>query len=89
MSVDAAGRPADEEYIPYYGHYINLVTDGEVIDILARQIEETTAYLAPFTAEQAVWRPAPGEWNTTEIVGHPSRDQAIRIGLAGLERIRN
>lgn len=70
MTHAAVGRPVADEYIPYYGQYIRLVPDGDVVEILAHQIEETTALLAAFTPAQAAWRPAPGEWNALQIVGH-------------------
>lgn len=63
-------RPTAEEYIPYYGQYIRLVPDGDILALLTRQIAETAAFFAAFTPAQGRWRPAPGEWNATEIVGH-------------------
>jgi hypothetical protein len=71
------GRPGDEEYLPYYGTYIQKVPDGDIVDRLDRQIDETVAYVAPFTMEQAQWRPAPGEWNITEIVGHLADSERV------------
>ena len=64
------GRPDADECDPYYFEYIGLVGDGHVLTLLERQIAESAAYLAAFTPEQALWREAPGEWNTVEIVGH-------------------
>ncbi|MHB8647580.1 MAG: DinB family protein [Thermomicrobiales bacterium] len=64
------GRPGDGEYVPFYDTYIRLVPDGDLLAILDRQMDETVAFLSTFTAEQARWRPAPGEWNAMEIVGH-------------------
>jgi len=71
------GRPGADECLPYYFQYIDLVADGHIIDILARQIAESAALLATFTPEEARWREAPGEWNVVEIVGH----------LADVERV--
>jgi hypothetical protein len=64
------GRPDADECLPYYFNYIDLVTDGPIVQRLERQIGESAAYLSAFTAEQALRREAPGEWNTVEIVGH-------------------
>ncbi|MDQ6907890.1 MAG: DinB family protein [Chloroflexota bacterium] len=64
------GRPKTGESSPYYEQYIRLVPDGDIVEILDRQIDETVAALSSFTVEQAQWRPAPGEWNVVEIVGH-------------------
>jgi DinB family protein len=71
------GRPNDGEYVPYYGTYIRLVPDGDLITILERQIDAMVADLSTFTAEQAAWRPAPGEWNATEIVGHLADSERV------------
>lgn len=70
MTAYDPGRPTAEEHIPYYEQYIRLVPDGNVIDILTRQINETAAFLAEMSPERARWRPAPGEWDALEIVGH-------------------
>lgn len=64
------GRPGDGEYVPFYATYIRLVPDGDLLALLDRQIDEIVAFLSTFTAAQAAWRPAPGEWNMKEIVGH-------------------
>jgi len=69
MSVNP-GRPQVGEFVDYYGQYINLVPEGDISSILEQQIDETVATLSTFSDEQAVWRPAPGEWNVIEIVGH-------------------
>lgn len=70
MAAEVPGRPNSTEYHPYYADYIRLVPDGDIITILERQIEQTVASLAKFSETHAQWRPAPGEWNVTEIVGH-------------------
>lgn len=71
------GRPNAGEYLPYYEQYIRLVPDGDIVELLGRQIAETVAALAPFTEEQTQWRPAPGEWNMKEIVGHVSDTERV------------
>ncbi len=70
MNTIKPGRPGADECIPYFAQYIALVPDGHIVDILARQIAESTTLLASFTPAQARWRPAPGEWSAVEIVGH-------------------
>jgi hypothetical protein len=70
MVTTNPGRPQSGEFLDYYGQYINLVPEGEISDILERQIDQTVETLSGFSDEQAAWRPAPGEWNVKEIVGH-------------------
>ena len=70
MTLFDPGRPTASEHTLYYGHYIGLVPTGAIVALLERQISDSLALLATLSPEQAAWRPAPGEWNTTEIVGH-------------------
>src|SRR5205085_2602438 len=72
MGVDVTlrGRPSDNEHIPYFRQYIDLVPDGDILDILKRQIDETERYFLGFSAEAALWRSAPEEWNAIEVLGH-------------------
>src|SRR4051812_47886692 len=71
------GRPEAGEHSPYYGQYIGRVPDGNVLDLLERQAIETERLLGSYTQAQAEWRPAPGEWNATEIVGHLSDAERV------------
>src|SRR4051794_14984950 len=67
---DPIGRPAPDEALPYYFQYIDLVPDDDIIATLARQIDDTTTFLATLSTAQAQQRPAPREWNAIELVGH-------------------
>lgn len=77
MTTANPGRPTDGEYLPYYEPYIRRVPDGDIGEIFERQIAETAAFFAPFSAEQAWWRPAPKEWSVIEIVGHLADSERI------------
>lgn len=70
MGIGEHGRPESSEYLPYFGQYIGLVPDGDIIETLASQIGGTADCLSAFTADAARWRPEVGEWNALEIVGH-------------------
>ena len=70
-------RPQDDEYIPYYGKYIGLVPDGDLVDTLRTQIRETLSLLRAIPEDRASYRYAPGKWSIKEVVGH----------LADVERI--
>ncbi len=90
MTTTFPARPLAEEYTPYYGGYIALVPNGDLVSMLAQQGEETTALLASCSPAQARFRPAPDEWNTVEIVGHLADTErvlvyrALRIARADL-----
>ncbi len=71
------GHPDPSEHTSYYGQYIALVPEGDIIETLTRQHQETAALLDGFDDERARWRPAPQEWNTLEIVGHLADTERI------------
>jgi uncharacterized damage-inducible protein DinB len=70
MSSSSATRPTDAEYAPYYGRYINLVPEGDIVDTLSQQLEETLGLLGGISESQAGYRYAPGKWSIKELVGH-------------------
>ncbi len=72
---DLRGRPGEVEHIPYYEQYIKLSPEGDILDILDRQIAETERYFAAFSADGAVWRPEPAEWSAIQVAG-PLADAA-------------
>lgn len=63
------GRPDSSEYAPYYGKYVSLVPEGDILATLERQWLETVALLAPREAD-ADFRYAPGKWSVKESLGH-------------------
>ena len=63
-------RPADDEHAPYYGKYIGLVSDGEIIRTLEAQLVETLALLSGVTEQGATFRYAPDKWSVKQALGH-------------------
>ena len=70
MSPTNPGRPGPDEYLAYYGQYIDRVPVGDMIALLGQQLEATWALLAPLSPEQANFRPKPEDWNIIEVMGH-------------------
>ncbi len=64
------GKPDSTEYAPYYGKYVSLVPDGDIITQLRQQFTETTELLRAVSEQQANARYAPGKWSIKEVVGH-------------------
>jgi len=64
------GRPGAGEYIPYYEQYIRLVPDGDIVDILERQLAATLASTTSLAPERARGSAAPEGWSASEVVGH-------------------
>lgn len=70
-------RPQDSEYLAYYGRYISLVPEGDIVVTLARQNEDTIALLRSLTEAQGQFRYAPGKWSVKELVAHVSDGERI------------
>jgi len=66
----AIERPNPTEYAEYYRRYVDLVPDGDLIDTLVDQFDETALMLGPLTDEEASRPYAPGKWSIKEVVGH-------------------
>lgn len=64
------GRPARDESVEYYFHYIDLVPDGDIRTILDDQRRETLAFLSAVPGSLAGHRYAPGKWSVSEVAGH-------------------
>ena len=70
MSATAPARPEKNEYAPYYDRYVLLVPDGEVVETLERQSEDTLALLRGVGEERAAHRYEEDKWSIKQVVGH-------------------
>ena len=62
--------PQPGEYNDFNWEYIRRVPAGDVLQFMEIQVAETVALLGGLSEEQVLARPAPGEWNIKEIIGH-------------------
>jgi DinB superfamily len=63
-------RPPADEYAPHQEAYVAAVPEGDVLDLLERQRQETQALLAGLSDAAALHQYAPGKWSVKEVVGH-------------------
>jgi hypothetical protein len=63
-------RPASTEYAAYYGKYIDLVPETDVVAALAAQLDEVFPFLRAVPEAQGNVRHAPYTWSVKEVVGH-------------------
>lgn len=70
MKTSRSIRPEKGEYASEYQYYIDLVQDGDIIEVLQRQIADTAASLASVSEAAADFRYAPDKWSIKEIAGH-------------------
>ncbi len=66
-----------EEYPDDYERYISLVSEGNVVDHLAKQLETTNSLLSLLTETQANYRYAPEKWSVKEVIGHIADTERI------------
>ncbi len=70
VETSAASKPAPDEYAPYYGKYISLVPDGDILATLKKQLPATAALLSSRKEKDGDLRYAPGKWSVKESLGH-------------------
>ena len=70
-------RPGPGEYAEPFRTYVERVPEGDVLDLLATQIDGTLRLLTGLSDEAARLRYAPGKWSVKEVVGHLSDSERI------------
>jgi hypothetical protein len=70
MTTLTINRPEATEYAPYYGRYVSLVPDGDILKTLEGQLGATGELLGGISEAQANSRYAPDKWSIKELVGH-------------------
>jgi hypothetical protein len=65
-----ARRPARTDYAAHYDTYIRLVVDGDLPELLARQMARTLPWYRGVPPERAAAAYAPGKWTVAEVLGH-------------------
>jgi len=63
-------RPEASEYAPFYAGYVGLVPDGDLLDTLERQGEDTARILGGLPEARGDHAYAPGKWTVKEVLGH-------------------
>ena len=63
-------RPEPDEFLPYFGRYIDLVPDGDLLTILERQVDDVCSALEAVDPVAAATRPVAGEWSPLDIAVH-------------------
>lgn len=58
------------EYDEYSAHYIALVPEGALLDLLDQSRLETLAFFETIPAEKHDYRYAPGKWTVKDVVQH-------------------
>lgn len=70
-------RPPSGEYAPYQAGYVASVPEGDIFEILSRQMETFPAFLRSFGEAGGDHRYAPGKWSVKELVGHINDSERV------------
>lgn len=70
-------RPGNDEFNDYYLNYVNMVPDGNIIEILQDQNKNTIQFLEEITDQQALFRYGPDKWSIKEVLGHMTDTEQI------------
>jgi hypothetical protein len=71
------GRPEPTEYAAYYEKYISLVPEGDLGEMLARQIDESLTVYRGVSEEQSRFRYEPGKWSIKQALGHVADTERV------------
>jgi len=63
-------RPEASEHAPYYGKYVALVSDGDIVQTLAAERDATLELLRGIPEEKTLHRYAEGKWSIKENCVH-------------------
>ena len=70
MSQAAASKPAPTEHAPEFSKYVTLVAEGDIIQTLEQQIENSLSLLRTIPSDKANFRYAPDKWSVKQLLGH-------------------
>jgi hypothetical protein len=63
-------RPESDEAIGYYFTYIDQVPEGDICQIMERQMKEAGALFKRVDEQRSQYRYAPDKWSLREVIGH-------------------
>ncbi|HKO14669.1 MAG TPA: DinB family protein [Gemmatimonadaceae bacterium] len=70
-------RPRSDEHAEFYGAYVALVPDGDLVELLREQQQETVRLVRDLSDADAMRAYAPGKWTVKEVIGHLSDAERI------------
>jgi hypothetical protein len=70
MTTAAYSRPDKSEYPVYCEGYISRVPAGDIVSIMASQLEDSLALFRSVSETRGEYRYAEGKWSVKEVIGH-------------------
>ena len=72
-------RPAADEAAPYYDTYIRLVPEGDIVGVLAAQLEPSLALYRSISSEKSLYRYAEGKWSIRQVLNHITDTERVML----------
>jgi hypothetical protein len=69
-NIAVSAKPEPDEYAPYYGKYVSLISGDDILAILEKHPPELAALLSTCTEADGDFCYAPGKWSVKEVLGH-------------------
>jgi uncharacterized damage-inducible protein DinB len=70
MKISTISSPQSSEYAPYYGKYVSLVPEGDIVSVLSGQLDRMDTMLFSRAEDEAAIPYAPGKWTIKQVLGH-------------------
>ena len=70
-------RPPSTEYAPAFASYISAVPDGDIADLLEKQLEVLRDLAAQVPGDRETFRYGPDKWTIREVFGHLSDAERV------------
>ena len=74
-----SARPQAHEAAPYYFTYIDRIPETNIVDVLEKQLDETSELLSAISEEQSLHRYAPDKWSFRQVLGHLSDTERMML----------
>lgn len=63
-------RPDSSEYANYYGGYVGLITEPDILTVFRQQADEMLALIDRLPEDKGDFAYADGKWKVKELLGH-------------------
>jgi DinB superfamily len=71
------GRPAANEFAPYYSTYVDLISSEDVLSALEAQLDTTHGVLSGISEEQSLHRYAADKWSMRQLLNHVTDTERV------------
>lgn len=70
-------RPASSEYPEWYDGYVQSVPDGDIVELMEKQLKEVASLLNEIDDEKSLYRYSGDKWSIRELLGHLNDTERI------------